>query len=969
MYINVKTRSHYSMAMSSISIDDIITHARDNKQDYVCLVDVNVMYGALEFYTKAVAANLKPVIGLSVYIDKHEYVLLARDYQGYIKLCNLSSAINHNRKWQLEDFASDHITVISQNKAPGFNNWVKDEDLAIHESLFVSESDFSKYKALLAINKGCLYSEIEDNKEIAQKYLLNEEQARKVFSDAQITRTCKLLNEINLNIPLNKENFFVKFDEKKNSNLLLQDRCRQGLIKRFGEKVPKKYIERIKYELDIIHKMGFDDYFLVVQDYVAFAKQNNIMVGPGRGSAAGSLVSYVLEITNIDPLKYGLIFERFLNSHRQTKPDIDIDFMDNRRQEVIDYLFSKYGQDKVGHIITFQKIKIKTAIRDIARILDIDLSVVNLICKSISDWFDTDIDTVINEKKVVADYQKKYPQLFDLAKFIMGMPRQIGTHAAGIVICNKPLQDVVPTTLSAEGINTIQYSMEYVEPVGLIKMDILGLVNLSIINDCVDEINKHAKKTFNINDIPLDDQKVFKQLCLGNTLGIFQLESPGMTNVVRKIQPQSIEDISIASALFRPGPQANIPLYIKNKKNPDKIEYVDDRLKSVLEPTYGIIIYQEQVIQTLCLVANWSLAQADIVRRAISKKKLDKLESIGKEFIESAIKNGYSEKQANEIFAYLLKFASYGFNHSHSIAYALVSYQLAYLKTYYPNQFYACLLSYNPTSKATAYVIEAKNNGITVLPPDINHSQVGFSIYEGKIIFGFGAIKGIGAAGIEKIIVSRQEAKEWKTIDACIKDLVKAKVGLSALEILAKAGCFDCFINKDLPNRSSIVASLESIVNAVKMYTPKFGYLSNITYTKIQDNKETSKKENQDQFDILGIAFAAHPILEIKEANQELMKDAFTLSYIKENAQPYVKYKTLVYINSLRKIKTKAGANMAFISLEDETMTISDAVTFSNVLDNLQEAPLLAKGKYLYCVVSKSGRSLRLERIISEVKA
>lgn len=969
MYTNIKTRSHYSMAMSSISIDDIINHARENKQQYVCLVDVNVMYGALEFYTKAVAAGLKPVIGLSVYVEKDEYVLLARDYKGYIVLCNLSSAINHNKKWKLSDFGSDHVTVISKNKAPGFNNWVKDEDLAIHESLFVSKSDFSKYKALLAINKGCLYDEIEDNKEIASKYLLDDAQAQKIFTPAQINLTSKLLNEINLNIPLNKENFFVKFDPKKNSNLLLQERCRQGLIKRLGEKVPKKYIERIKYELDIIHKMGFDDYFLVVQDYVAFAKQNNIMVGPGRGSAAGSLVSYVLEITNIDPLQYGLIFERFLNSHRQTKPDIDIDFMDNRRQEVIDYLFNKYGQDKVGHIITFQKIKIKTAIRDIARILNIDLSIVNMICKSISDWFDTDIDTVVKEKKVVAEYEKKYPQLFELARFIMGMPRQIGTHAAGIVICNQPLHDVVPTTLSAEGTNTVQYSMEYIEPVGLIKMDILGLVNLSIINDCVDEINKHAKKTFDINQIPLDDQKVFKQLCLGNTLGIFQLESPGMTNVVRKIQPKSIEDISIASALFRPGPQANIPTYLKNKKDPDAIEYIDERLKDILAPTYGIIIYQEQVIQTLCLVANWSLAQADIVRRAISKKKLDKLEGIEKEFIDSAIKNGYSEKKANEIFAYLLKFASYGFNHSHSIAYALVSYQLAYLKTYYPNQFYACLLSYNPTSKAANYLAEAKNNGITSLPPDINHSQVGFSIYDGKIIFGLGAIKGIGAAGIEKVLVARKEAKEWKSIKDCIRDLVKNGVGQSTLEILAKAGCFDCFINKDLPNRSSIIASLESIVKAVKTYTPKYGYLSNITYTKIQDNKETSKKENQDQFDILGIAFSAHPILEIKEANQELMKDAFTLSYIKNEAQPYVKYKTLVYINSFRKIKTKTGTNMAFISLEDETMTITDAVTFNNVLDNVEQAPLLGKEKYLYCTVSKSGRSLRIDKIIKEVKA
>ena len=398
-------------------------------------------------------------------------------------------------------------------------------------------------------------------------------------------------------IYLDENNYIGEFDPNKNSYLLLQERCRQGLIKRLGDKVKKEYIERIDYELGVIHNMGFDDYFLVVQDYVAFAKQNNIAVGPGRGSAAGSLVSYVLEITDIDPIKYGLIFERFLNSHRKTKPDIDIDFMDNRRQEVIDYLFAKYGKDKVGHIITFQKIKIKTAIRDIARILNIDLSIVNMICKSISDWFDTDLDEVIKEKKVVANYVAKYPKLFELARFILGLPRQIGTHAAGIVICNKPLHDVVPTTLSSEGINTIQYSMEYVESCGLIKMDILGLVNLSIINDCVDEINKTAQHKFDINKIPLDDQKVFKQLSLGNTLGIFQLESPGMTNVVRKIQPQSIEDISIASALFRPGPMKNIPQFLENRAHPETIKYLHPSLKPILQETYGIIVYQEQIIQ------------------------------------------------------------------------------------------------------------------------------------------------------------------------------------------------------------------------------------------------------------------------------------------------------------------------------------------------------------------------------------
>lgn len=967
MFCNLKTRSYYSMSRSSISIDDIIVHAHDRKMDCACLVDIDVMYGALEFYTKAVAANLKPILGLSTKIDNQEYIFIAKNYQGYLKLCVLSSAINHQEKFKVEDFASDDIVLISQFKAPGFKNYYQPDDLAIHEALFANKDDYKKFKALIAINKGILYDEVEDDQEIADKYLYDEAQAQAIFSKQQLDNTSKLLDSINLKIDLNTQNHFVQFSNKHKAYDLLQERCRQGLIKRFGEKVEKKYIDRIKYELDIIHKMGFDDYFLVVQDYVAFAKQKNIAVGPGRGSAAGSLVSYVLQITDIDPLQYGLIFERFLNSHRQTKPDIDIDFMDNRRQEIIDYLFTKYGKDRVAHIITFQKIKIKTAIRDIARILDIDLKIVNLICKSISDWFDTDIEATVKEKKVIADYEAKYPQLFELAKFIMGAPRQIGTHAAGIVICNKPLQEVIPTTLSAEGLNTTQYSMEWIEPTGLIKMDILGLVNLSIINDCVDEINKHATKKFDIEKIPLDDLKVFKQLCAGNTLGIFQLESPGMTRVIQKIQPKSIEDISIASALFRPGPQANIPTYVANKKKPDSIEYIDDRLTPVIAPTYGIIIYQEQVIQTVCLVANWSLAEADIFRRAISKKQFDKIAKIKADFIKAAINNNYTEAKANQIFDYLIKFASYGFNHSHSIAYALIAYQMAYLKTYYPLQFYTCLLTYNPVAKINIYLQEAKANGITILPPDINHSDVGFSIYKNNIIFGFAPIKGIGGETVSKILTARAKAKSWDNFEDCLKDLIANGVGESALQLLIKAGCFDCFFNKQIPNRASILASLSDVYQAIKTYTPKYGYLKSITYTTIEENKETKKKENDEQFGLLGISFTAHPIVEIKENNAELMKDVFNLNYIINEGQMRQPYKTLIYVSKIRLIKTKTGLNMAFVSCEDETRSLTDAVTFNSILDNPQQRLMFQTNKYLLVEVVKSSKSIKINKVLKEV--
>jgi len=439
---------------------------------------------------------------------------------------------------------------------------------------------------------------------LAQKYLISEQEAINLYTPEQLAKTSEILNSINLVLPLNKENHFVKFDKNQDSYLLLRERCRQGIIRKLGEKVEKKYIDRINYELNIIHQMGFDDYFLVVQDYVSFAKQNNIAVGPGRGSAAGSLVSYVLDITEVNPLDYDLYFERFLNPQRKTKPDIDIDFMDNRRGEIFDYLFNKYGQDKTAHIVTFQKIKAKTAIRDIGRILDIDLSIINLICKSIPDFSEYDFDGMVEHSKPLLDYKDKYPLLFNLASFMYGLPRQTGTHAAGVVICNQPLSNIIPTTLSAEGINTTQYSMEYIESCGLIKMDILGLVNLSIISDCVDEINKHAQTKFDIRKIPLNDPKVFKLLTNGSTIGIFQLESQGMTNLVRKIKPTSIEDISVCSAIFRPGPKENIPVFLDYKNNPEKVTYPSDKLKPILEPTYGIIVYQEQVLQTLCVVAN-----------------------------------------------------------------------------------------------------------------------------------------------------------------------------------------------------------------------------------------------------------------------------------------------------------------------------------------------------------------------------
>jgi DNA polymerase-3 subunit alpha len=459
------------------------------------------------------------------------------------------------------------------------------------------------------------------------------------------------------------------------SKILLQTKCRDGLKQRLNSSsAPSSYIERLKKELGIIDQMHFNDYFLVVQDYVNFAKRNGILVGPGRGSAAGSLVAYVLGITDIDPIEHDLIFERFLNPSRQTLPDIDIDFMDNRRNEIIEYLYERYGASHVAHIVTFQRIKAKMSIRDAGRVLGIDLPIVNNISKLISMEYDLDLKGAIADNKQIASFANKYEELFDIANKLLNLPRQVGLHAAGVIITGTQTDDVIPTQGSTDGINSTQYSMEYLEPLGLIKMDILGLVNLTTINETLKLIKKNYSIDIDLSKIDLHDKTVFTQLTKGDTVGIFQLESPGMRKLIVKIKPTSIEDISITSALFRPGPQKNIPDYLKNKADPQSINYLNNDFKEVLASTYNIIIYQEQVIEIVQRVAGFTLAEADLFRRAISKKNADKLGQLKKQFITGGIKNQYSESELNKIFDFIYEFANYGFNHSHSLAYSYVSY-------------------------------------------------------------------------------------------------------------------------------------------------------------------------------------------------------------------------------------------------------------------------------------------------------
>jgi DNA polymerase-3 subunit alpha len=662
--------------MSSNSIDDIINYAVKNNQKHVALIDINTMYGTMEFYNKAIAKDLLPIIGLKINYDNQPVYLIAKNNDGYHNLLHISSFINTEAKYALNEYLTGLIVIANRSSSLSKNtDFYSFDEIALQEAYFEKQEDVKYVKALMAIKSDALLTEFDNNHEYDDKYMLNQSQAEKKFSKSQLENLDKLVNSCSWSIKFFVETHFVKYDPKTNSKILLQTKCKEGLKQRLNSaNAPSSYIERLVSELNVIDKMNFNDYFLVVQDYVNFAKRNGILVGPGRGSAAGSLVAYVLGITEIDPIKNDLIFERFLNPERATMPDIDIDFMDSRRDEIIQYLYEKYTKDRVAHILTFQRMKAKMAIRDAGRILGIELPIVNNISKLFNYENDLDIDNAIKNDPKISNFATKYPELFDFATKFTNYPRQVGLHAAGVVITNDQLHDFIPVQNSTDGIYSAQYSMEYLEPLGLIKMDILGLVNLTTIDEALKLIKINQSKEIDLSKISLNDAKVFKQLSSGDTVGIFQLESPGMRKLIMDIKPTSIEDISITSALFRPGPQQNIPAYLNNKAHPDKIEYPNDDVKRILQPTYNVIIYQEQVMQIVQQVGNYSLAQADLFRRAISKKNADKLALLEKEFINAAQKNKYSAQETKKIYDYIYKFANYGFNHSHSLAYSYISY-------------------------------------------------------------------------------------------------------------------------------------------------------------------------------------------------------------------------------------------------------------------------------------------------------
>ncbi|MCR4787334.1 MAG: DNA polymerase III subunit alpha [Lachnospiraceae bacterium] len=818
--------------------------------------------------------------------------------------------------------------------------------------------DVKPHDILLCIQTGKrLKDEDRMRYEGGQFYIKSEDEMRLLFPYAPeaIENTQMIADRCNVSFEFHVTKL-PHFDvpDGYDSWSYLNELCLNGLKERYGDIdgiIPGEdmtYVQRLDYELDVIHTMGFVDYFLIVWDFINYAKQNGIPVGPGRGSAAGSIVAYSLKITNIDPIRYSLLFERFLNPERVSMPDIDIDFCYERRQEVIDYVSRKYGPEKVVQIVTFGTLAARGVIRDVGRVMDIPYSYVDTIAKMIPNELNITIEKALAmnpELRKTYEQDPEVRELIDMSRRLEGLPRHTSMHAAGVVICSQPAEELVPLSRGADGSITTQFTMTTIEELGLLKMDFLGLRTLTVIKDAIDLIKNDTGVTIDIDNIDYNDEKVLNYIGTGKTDGIFQLESGGMRSFMKELKPQNLEDIIAGVSLYRPGPMDFIPDYIRGK-NEGKVEYLCPELEPILSPTYGCIVYQEQVMQIVRDLGGYTLGRSDLVRRAMSKKKQSVMEKERNNFIygnedegvPGCISKGISEEVAGKIYDKMMDFAKYAFNKSHAACYAVVAYQTAFLKYYYPVEFMAALMTsvIENSTKVASYIMVCKNMGITILPPDINKGQRSFSVDNGSLRYALSAIKGIGGHVIDSIVEERESNGEFTSLRDFITRTSDKEVNKKAIENFIKAGALDSLggtrkqfmatyarmidhATRDRKNNMTGQMSLFDLVEdddkeAFEVQLPDIG-----EYPK--DMLLTFEKE------VLGIYVSGHPLEEVLDL-WEKGKTNTTSDFIldEESGTTVVRDNNTAIIGGLisdKKIKyTKNDKVMAFLQIEDLVGTV-----------------------------------------------
>ncbi len=1026
-FAHLHVHTQYSLLDGAIRLPDLLAKCKEYGMDSVAMTDHGAMYGALEFYLKARAKGIKPIVGCEFYIapgkrgdrdataptKAYHLVLLAMDYQGYRNLMKLAgiaqfegfysrpridmevlelynegliclSACLHGEvpwlvvhkgmdaarkkaKQFLDIFGDRFYLELQENSIPeqkiandGLVKIAAELDIklvATNDCHYLNQEDAHAHEILLCIQTG---KTINDPKHFSFSsdtfYFKTPDEMRQSFRayPEAIANTVEVAERCNLEIDLEGYHFpeFPVPDGETLESMFITA-CWDGLKDRFAsmreagtfsKEVEEKYKKRLEYEIGIINSMGFPGYFLIVADFINWAIDHEIPVGPGRGSGAGSLAAFAMRITNIDPIPYGLIFERFLNPERVSMPDFDIDFCQDRRGEVIDYVRRKYGgAPNVAQIITYGSMKAKGVIRDVGRALDIPFSEVDKIAKLVPDALKMTIDKAIDEEPRIADAANKDPRIAELIKVaqtLEGLARHTSTHAAGVVVSPKPMVEYLPTCKGKDGETLTQYDMKHTEMTGLIKFDFLGLKTLTVIDYALKHIKADIGTDLNISAIPMDDLKTYELLCSGDALGVFQLESSGMRELLVKMAPEQFSDLIALVALYRPGPldSGMVDDFVETKHGRATANYPLPQLKPVLEETYGVIVYQEQVMKIANILASYSLGDADILRRAMGKKIVEVMDEEKVKFMAGAKKNEVDEKKAEYVFDLMAKFAGYGFNKSHSAAYALISYQTAYLKAHYPAQFMAALLScdMNNTDKVVLYINECREHDIEVLPPDINESLIDFSVHNDRVRFGLAAVKNVGKSALHSIIEERDANGIYASLEDFCNRVDSRKVNSRVIESLIKSGSFDSVGCK----RSQLMAIVDQAMDKAKAVQrdKQSGQMSLFALSPTTDTTDKSgiilpdipeweeRERLTKEKETVGFYITGHPLDEdLQDINTITDTDITGLAEYGDE-QP-VRIGGL--IRSCKQLKSKKGDLMAFITVEDLLAAV-EVIVFPN---------------------------------------
>ncbi len=1088
-FTHLHLHTQYSLLDGAIRLNDLFKRAKELEMPAIACTDHGNLFGGIDFYTRALSAGIKPILGSEIYFTPgsrhdrrapknlktldsqdevegkhqiHHLILLCKNLTGYRNLCKLLSKayqegfyykpradvdllreysegliattaclkgeVGYNlftgqdeRAYQAaakfrEIYKDDFYLEIQENGIPEqaivnskIISFAREHSIpmvATNDCHYLTREDAAAQEVLMCIQTGKTF---EDEKRMrlttTEFYLKSALEMRQAFHYAPeaCDNTLKIADKCNLEIRWQDDKgkqiyLLPKFEIKtaETEDEFFARLSREGLQARFNgphfkeltakpnweTEIKPQYVDRLEVEIGLIKQMGFTGYFLIVSDFIIWAKNQGIPVGPGRGSGAGSIVAYALLITNVDPIPYNLLFERFINPERISMPDFDIDFCQDRRQEVIEYVTKKYGEERVGQIITFGTLSAKAVLRDVSRVFSLPYSEADALAKLVPEELGIELQDAIDKEpklKELEDNDPKIKRILQISKRLEGLNRHAGIHAAGVIITNEPLVTYCPLFRGAKGEQVVQFDKDFSEKIGLVKFDFLGLKTLTVISNAEKFIRRDLKPDFDIEYINYNEQTVYDMISAGQTVGVFQLESSGMQDLCKRIKPGSIDDITAINALYRPGPMGSGMhlefAEIKNKINGKTEQYSFDALIPVLKDTYGIIVYQEQVMNIARVIAGYSLGQADMLRRAMGKKKAEEMQMHKEIFRKGAIERGYDEEKAIALFDLMEKFAEYGFNKSHAVAYSVIAYQTAFLKRFYPAQFFAALLGteINNKDKITSYIQEAKDFGITILPPDVNQSLWLFNVIGDTIRFGLGAVKGVGEGAVEEVVRERTENGPFKGfVDFCERINLKT-VNKRVFEALIKVGAFDScekFNRKTLLDNMEFITAFAEKKQEEKLMgqTSLFDMGENVQTTEEQLNITESQEFDEKQklsleAELLGIYVSGHPLFRFRDIMEKLtsmniasIQDLPTVARpegfnprLGDEHDPSKRSMVIAgMISESKVILTKKGDKMAFVNFEDLSGKI-ECLFFPRVFAEFQQflssdEPLLIHG-------------------------